>query len=276
MSGRPLAVAGAISAAVLAAGAVIWWVLAPSPVVEPPLASEVAIVVSPHPDDETYAMGQTIATQALAGRRVISVLVTDGESSGLVDEWIRSRGRDVNADGAIDTWDFAMVRREEFRSAMYALGVDELVFLGRADSKGAHGLTDAALEAAEVEELLRPLAREHPGATWLTTAKYVPGDSFRGDSADHPDHTETTDAVIALAEESGGSVYTFKVYVYGLPERDRDAPLRVRGSSEALAMKREAIEAYAEIGALSTPELFEATLLDVYEYMVPIIDRSRS
>lgn len=267
---RPFVFVGAILLVAATVAAVIWWTTAPGPVVEPPLAPEVAIIVSPHPDDETYAMGQTIATQTLAGRRVIAVLITDGESSVLVDSWVQSSGRDVNADGVIDKWDFALVRREEFRAAMDTLGVDELIFMGRADSKGERGFADASVDAAEIEEMLRPIAREHPGATWLTTAKYASDNMRRGDYLDHPDHAATTDAVVAVAEASGGSVYTFKVYVYYLPQRDRNAPLRVRGSPRALAMKREAIGAYSEIGMLSTPELFEASRLDVYEYMVPI------
>ncbi len=262
-----LVAASAIAAIVLG---IFLWLECRGPIVEPPLARDVAIMISPHPDDESYALGQTIAHQTLNGRRVISVLLTDGEGSALIPRWIQSSGRDVNADGMIDKWDFASVRRSEFREAMRVLGVEEIIFMGRADSKGASGLEDTELAAEEVEELLRPLTEKYPGALWLTTAGYAPNESDLGDHLAHPDHVETLPAVLAAARAGGGTVYTFKVYVYLLPEYNRRAPFRVRGSSEELAMKREAIDAYSEIGILSTPELFEAASTDPFEYMVPI------
>lgn len=250
--------------------AILVWPKHRGPIVEPPLASDVAIVISPHPDDESYALGQTIAHQTLNGRRVISVLLTDGEGSALVPQWIASSGRDVNVDGVIDKWDFAAVRRSEFQTAMRALGVEEILFLGRADSKGATGFGDGELIAKDVEEALRPLAEKYPGALWLTTAGPALGRSGSGDDREHPDHVETLTGVLAAASTSSNVVYAFKVYVYYRCATRRRAPFRVSGSSQALAMKREAINAYSEVGSLSTPEVFRAASTDPFEYMVSI------
>lgn len=264
------AVAVSLAAAVLVSLLVF---RASNPVVEPPLASEVTIVVSPHPDDETYAMGQSIAAQTLAGKRVVAVLLTDGEGSNLVAEWAQSAGRDMNDDGVIDKWDFGLARREEFSAAMRVLGVEEVVFLGTAASRGAQGLKDGALVAEEVAQLLRPVADEYPGSAWFTTAAHAFERLYRGDYRDHPDHAQSAAAVSEVVEASGGTAYNFKVYVYYLPPLARLAPQRVRGSEEARALKRAAIDAYAEIGKLSTPELFEASGRDEYEYLVPASDR---
>jgi LmbE family N-acetylglucosaminyl deacetylase len=238
------------------------------PTISPPIAENVAIVVSPHPDDEAYAMGQTIASQVLSGRRVIGVLVSDGEESQLVERWAAKHGRDLNGDGVVDKWDFGLARREEYRAAMEVLGLEELVFLGSADTRGKRGFRDGSVDALELEDRLASLATAHPEAAWFTTAPHRREYLFFGDYENHPDHAQVAKAVKAVATASDGMVYTYKTYVYLLPPHLRRAPLRVEGTPEALRLKRSMIEAYSTIGAMSTPELYEAAMEDTHEYLV--------
>lgn len=238
----------------------------------PPVAAKVAIVVSPHPDDETYAMGQTIATQDLSGIRTIGVLVTDGESSRFVDVWAKDGGSDKDGDGDIDRWDFGLARREEYRAAMKVLGVDEVVFLGASDTQGTKGIGDTKVQAAELQTALSALAEKNPGATWFTVAPYESERFYSGDYKNHPDHGQVAAAVASVARERGEKAYWFKVYAYYLYPFARFAPERVEGTPEALARKRAAIEEFSAIGGMSTPELFKATSKDEAEYLVPALD----
>lgn len=236
----------------------------------PPLARDIAIVVSPHPDDETYAMGQSVAAQALAGKKVIGVLVTDGDASRFVEWWAEEHGSDLDADGDVDRWDMGLARRAEYRKAMNELGAEDVVFLGGADSQGATGFEDTKVDSARLEDALEGIARKYPGADWFTTAKWTsgPGRFTHGDFKEHPDHGAVADAVAAVADRTQASAYYFKVYAFFLPRFARFAPVRVEGDAEARERKRAAVEAYEIIGATSTPELFRAAPDDPAEYMV--------
>jgi LmbE family N-acetylglucosaminyl deacetylase len=265
VAGTVLAVIGLLLLGVAAAAGFLYL----RPAVDAPLADEIAIVVSPHPDDETYAMGATIAEQTLAGKRVVAVLLTDGDASAYFDVWAEDGGRDMDGDGDIDRWDFGLVRREEFSQAMDVLGAEEVIFLGGSDSQGVTGLFDTKLDAPSVESALLPVAERFSDATWFTTARHLPERRYRGDYRSHPDHDATADAVESLASDRGEDAYLFKVYVFYLPKYGRFAPQRVAASEEALELKRNAIEVYAEIGAMSTPELFGESPKDRFEYLVP-------
>lgn len=88
-----------------------------------------------------------------------------------------------------------------------------------------------------------------------------------GDHQNHPDHGEVAKAVEAAAAASDGVVYTYKTYVFRLHPYLRRALWRVKGTPEALRLKRSMIEAYSTIGAMSTPDLYEESTKDKYEYI---------
>lgn len=77
-----------------------------------------------HPDDETIAMGGTLARDAKAGREVVVITATDGALGEVHNyddpEPIRAR--------------LAEVRAEEIRAALDILGVKDQEFLGYRDS----------------------------------------------------------------------------------------------------------------------------------------------
>lgn len=237
----------------------------------PPVAGGTAIVVSPHPDDETYAMGQTIAAQVAAGRRVIGVLVTDGEAASYAATWTAEAGEDLDGDGDVDRWDFGLARRAEYRAAMEAAGADgELVFLGAAGSQGTTGFADGRVEGAEVRAALEQvLDGAGDGAGFLTLARYEgrgPLARLTGDAREHPDHTAVYEAVRELALRRGNRAWFFKVYVAYSDPWKRLAPAYVSGPAELRERKRAMADAY-RIGAISTPELWDAAHEDRYEYI---------
>jgi len=238
----------------------------------PPIAEKTAIIVSPHPDDETYSMGQTIATQDIEGVRTVAVLVTDGDSSVYVEWWAEEHGRDLDDDGDVDRWDFGLARREEYKKALEILGVDEVIFLGAADSQGKEGFQDTKVDADELSDALASIAEDNPGADWYTTAPYEAERWYRGDYKNHPDHGQVATAVADVARKSAGTAHWFKVYVYYLQPFARFAPVRVEGTPEARERKRAAVEAFSVIGGTSTPELYDSSPDDEAEYLVPVPD----
>lgn len=68
------------------------------------------MVIAPHPDDETFGMGGTLALAARAGIKVTVVMVTSGDKGGEVS-----------------------TRREEAQQAVKSLGLDDIEFWGLKD-----------------------------------------------------------------------------------------------------------------------------------------------
>ncbi|MBE3595580.1 MAG: bacillithiol biosynthesis deacetylase BshB2 [Hydrogenibacillus sp.] len=126
--------------------------------------------IFPHPDDETFAAGATLARFAAEGARVVAVCLSLGELG-------RSLGEPPTASRAT----LPSVRREELRAAAAALGIERLLLYHLHD-KTIEFLDRAALIASirETIEALRP----------ETIITYYPGYSV------HPDHEATGDAVV--------------------------------------------------------------------------------
>lgn len=237
---------------------------------EPPLPDGVVVALVPHPDDEAYGMAATIASLVRQGRPVTLVLFTDGESSADAEKWAQGPGEDLDSDGDTDMWDFGLARRAEFAASAEALGVTDVVYLGRASSQGATGYADGALTGAEtMAKDIESLGEERGAAALLTVAPYGALDPIKGDVRDHPDHSATSRAVKEAAFALAVRSYHYKVYVYTWPAWARLAPVRVAGSEADLAARRESIEAYSDLGRASTPELWDAAFSDTLEYMVP-------
>lgn len=239
----------------------------------PVATAETVVVYSPHPDDETYSMGQAIAEQSLAGHHVVGVLLTDGEGSGEVPLWVESAGVDMDDDGDVDKWDFGLARRVEYTNAMEALGADELVFMGGSESQGVAGFRDGDLtsDADEVSTLIESIVASvapSGAVAHMSVAKLDKDNWFESEPREHPDHTVLSNAVRALASDRGEEVYLYKTYVfYGDYWWNRWATQIVRGTDDALARKREAIEAFTEIGRASTDELWESSYESDVEYL---------
>lgn len=167
-----------------------------------------ALVVAPHPDDETLGCGATILRKRAAGTAVTLLLVTDGRHS--------------HAGTSIGPEELAARRRLEMAEATARLG------LGPEDLRWA-GLEDGAVGAAEdtLRDLLAALVVElAPDEVYATCAEEP-----------HPDHAAVgraaRRAVAGLGPGTRPTLLEYPVWLWG------GWPLasggRLRSSADALA-----------------------------------------
>jgi LmbE family N-acetylglucosaminyl deacetylase len=158
---------------------------------EPPHVK--TIVIAPHPDDESLAVGGLIATLTSRGIPIQVVAVTDGENAYVEGSALGS------------------IRRVEQEKALQSLGVvpSEIVRLGLPDS-------NVAAYEAELTDAMKSLVtpRTHLIAPW-------PNDF-------HPDHEACGRAAMRVAECTGAglSFYFFWTWHRGTPALLRDLPVR--------------------------------------------------
>jgi N-acetylglucosamine malate deacetylase 1 len=106
-----------------------------------------ALVIAPHPDDESFGCGGWIAMQRAAGRNIHILFLTDGGASHPGHPQVLPR-------------QIAQIRATEAVSAARALGLepDHLHFFNFADGHLSHLDTPAALE---LSRRLREFVRQH-------------------------------------------------------------------------------------------------------------------
>jgi LmbE family N-acetylglucosaminyl deacetylase len=219
-----------------------------------------ALVLAPHPDDETLGCGGTIAAKVAAGRRVHVVVVTDGRQS-------HRHSRVVSGD------ELVAIRESELREACRRLGVAD------GDVRTWH-YPDGGLEAAAGRlrhDLIDLLGELSPPEVLVPAAIDA-----------HPDHRALHRAArAALAHRSNrAAVYAYPVWMWD-PRAwvERDAPVAAQARQlvegpwrtwrrgrrarvdvgEHLPTKRRAIEAYRSqlINLTGEPDwpTFDATFL---------------
>jgi N-acetylglucosamine malate deacetylase 1 len=101
------------------------------------------IVFAPHPDDETFGCGGTIAKNIDQDNEVFVVILTDGAN----------KTKNSAADNS-----YSNLREEETRKAMGALGVSlkNLFFLHFEDGKLGENIKEAEVKVAEIIERVQP------------------------------------------------------------------------------------------------------------------------
>jgi LmbE family N-acetylglucosaminyl deacetylase len=180
------------------------------PVWDPPPAP--ALVIAPHPDDETLGAGGWIAAQRLRGVDIVVAAVTDGE---------RAYG---------ETPGLAEARRLEQNEALARLGVpsEKIVRLGLPDS-------DVTTWESELAERLAPLisAKTHVIAPW------------KGDC--HPDHQACGRAAEQVARQAGATLTSYFFWTWHLARVEdlRGLPLcRFPLTADLLRAKAEALSCH--------------------------------
>jgi LmbE family N-acetylglucosaminyl deacetylase len=175
-----------------------------------PGAAGLVLVVSPHPDDETLAVGGLLHDLVAAGWRVRLASVTDGEAAY----------RAMPGLGAI--------RRDELSSALDRLGIAHATvthFLMLPDGYVAQ--CQAALEAR-----LAPLVT---GASWILAP-------WRHDG--HPDHEACGRAAAAVVTRGGGGpIRFFPVWVWHWATTGSSPARRMLASAERRELSRDALHA---------------------------------
>jgi LmbE family N-acetylglucosaminyl deacetylase len=143
------------------------------------------VVVAPHPDDETLALGATIAQLVASGVNVQVISVSDGGA----------------ADPAAGVWErnrLEITRRHELRRATGVLGIPPPVSLGLPDGQ----LADHEDRLAEL--LVGILEGAAPG-TWCAA-------TWRGDG--HPDHEAVGRAAGEACERTGVALLEYPVWMW--------------------------------------------------------------
>jgi LmbE family N-acetylglucosaminyl deacetylase/O-antigen/teichoic acid export membrane protein len=183
--------------------------LGSGPVVSFP-ATRRALVLAPHPDDETIGCGGTVALLAGHGAAVTVAVATSGEMS-------------VAVDGS--SAEVAERRRQEATAACRLLGTSEPIFLGLPDG----GLmANRAVLASRIRQLL---VESRPGvvfAPWPLDA--------------HPDHMALAVALADALDGRGCEVWAYEVWGALTPNRivdvtsawpTKEAALRCHAGSDA-------------------------------------------
>lgn len=189
-----------------------------------------AIVFAPHPDDETFGCGGTIARKLSEGFEVFVVLMTDGRHA-------YSKVFGIEKDPTPD--ELMRIRMIEVENAMGILGLrkENLIFLGFEDG------TLKKEEEEVVQMVTRILTSHLPVEVYYTYEK-----------DQHPDHR----AAGRIVENSvKGTGFPIKQYGYSIWPRKgpfgrlmttRSTLMRDNGSgieiSEFLSLKEMAIKAY--------------------------------
>lgn len=144
-----------------------------------------AVVLSPHPDDETLGIGGLISTLIMAGVPVTIVAATDGEashprSSPIMREVLRRR------------------RPIEARAALFALGA------GQPPEVVRLGLPDGELAGSE-QMLAQLVTRQLSPGDWCFTTWERDG---------HPDHEAAACAARAACDHVGARHVRFPVWMW--------------------------------------------------------------
>ena len=133
-----------------------------------------ALIIAPHPDDETIGCGGMITRFCMQGRNVHVVIVTDGSSSTQSD--------------VITPEKLAAIRRQESLSALKVLGLshENVFFLGYQDNQISHNILAISQAIAEHIAQLSPALIFTPH-----------------DFDEHPDHRVMASIIGELQDREG-------------------------------------------------------------------------
>ena len=151
-----------------------------------------ALVLAPHPDDETFGMGGTIKKMTTAGSRVTVVFFADG-SCGVPLEMLAEGQDQKNLQSGKSLAD---LRKNEAQHACKVLGASESIFWGYRDGKLA--ASHSAIKA--LEDLIGQIK---PDIIFLP--------SFLDN---HPDHRTTNEIFINATSGLPKELKNFEVWAY--------------------------------------------------------------
>lgn len=172
------------------------------------------VVVAPHPDDEVFALGGTMALLQERGCTLEVVFVTDGEGSHSRSSRITER-------------ELSIIRARETDQAWEQLGITPAVTRLR--------LPDGAVRESRI-------CITGPLRTVLERADacFVPLETDG-----HPDHETAGDEALELATAAGVPVYSYAVWAHLNPSRiQAGEPQVVELPDDLLARKRRAVDCY--------------------------------
>jgi LmbE family N-acetylglucosaminyl deacetylase len=143
------------------------------------------MVIAPHPDDETFGLGATIATLCAAGVDVQVVSVSDGEAA--------FPGSDESARATLKA-----LRWDEIRRSMRVLGAREPIRLQLPDG-------ELASHEPQLTDRIATLLADRPTGGWCAA-------TWRGDG--HPDHEAVGRAAANAATATGARLVEYPVWMW--------------------------------------------------------------
>jgi len=143
------------------------------------LSQKDAIVLAPHPDDESFGCGGSIARHTANGSRIKVIFLTDGDKGDFAGRFGK---------------DYTRIRRNSAEKAMSILGVEDYEFWGYKD-RGLH------LKEEEVLEKLLNAIR-----TFSPSLIYAPSPYEA-----HPDHKITSRIAMKAFKKTGITALFYEV-----------------------------------------------------------------
>ncbi len=147
-----------------------------------------AMSIHAHPDDQEFSASGTLAKWAQNGCRIVSVVVTSGDS-----------GSNDPARGAGYKPELAALREAEQLAANSLLGVAETVFLRYPD-----GILEPTLDLRR--DLTRLIRRHRPEVVMAGNMEAV---FYGNDYVNHPDHRAAAEAAVYAVFPSAGTRLIF-------------------------------------------------------------------
>lgn len=166
-----------------------------------------ALVIAPHPDDETLGCGATIARKVAAGTPVTILVVTDGQYS--------------HRSAHISPEDLAALRRAEMRQCATRLGLapEDVRWAGFVDG----GVADREHDLVQV--IGRLIAELRPQEIYATSPR-----------EGHADHAVVGRAARRALTESGGAATLFEYPVWLWDTWPLQRGARVKSLAQAMGM----------------------------------------
>jgi bacillithiol biosynthesis deacetylase BshB2 len=186
------------------------------------------LMVFPHPDDETFAVGGLLAMHAAEGTPVTYLCATRGEA-----------GRNMGQPNRANRETLPDIREAELREACAVLGIEDLRLLG---------FRDRLLEFEDPEDLARPVLEAVRELRPSRVYTYYPEHGY------HPDHDAMSRAVVRAvaqlpAEEQPvvlGTVFS-EAALAALGEPDLVVPTAAYGEVVRAALRAHQTQTAAEI-----------------------------
>ena len=142
-----------------------------------------AMSIHAHPDDQEFSIGGTLAKWAKAGCKIISVIITDGDSGSNAPE------HDASYKPIL-----AEIRKKEQLAANKVLGIKETIFLGYPDG-------ELEPTIALRKDLTRLIRKFKPDTVLAGNPEaWFYGNEYRN----HPDHRAAAQAACEATFPSAG------------------------------------------------------------------------
>jgi|GEM_PF-553006 len=154
------------------------------------------LIVAPHPDDETFGMGGTIALATQQGVRVVLLIVTDGSQAG-----------------------DRQVRQSEAITAANCLGIEKVIFLDIEDRKVEENQVIFEKKFSEILQDIRPKTVFLPSPFEI-----------------HPDHRATAIFVWKVLKEIGfsGEIWLYEIVKQGEINKLIDISFTIETKKQAI------------------------------------------